>query len=303
MKTNNDYWTDLFGNKHQRDVLLRDRFVEPPFSVLDTKSGNWQNRKRLWKTKGIRSELGRKGNLTYSKTAADFDYYRVKEGKKEKSDTQSTSIFDPALCELMYRWFCPDAGRILDPFAGGSVRGIVAHYLGYCYTGIELRSEQVDANIENALDVLPEDNQPLWYAGDSESVLDTISNQFDMIFSCPPYMDLEKYSDDKNDLSNMTIGGFIEKYSMIIKKSSQRLKKHGSAVFVVGEVRDKKTGFYKDFLGITKKAFRDAGMLLYNDIVLLNHIASASMRAGKVFEAGGKITKVHQNILVFKHEG
>ena len=40
-----------------------------------------------------------------------------------------TSIFDPVLCELVYRWFCPSKGKILDPFAGGSVRGIVAAHL------------------------------------------------------------------------------------------------------------------------------------------------------------------------------
>lgn len=57
-----------------------------------------------------------------------------------------TSIFDPVLCEIAYRWFCPQGGTVLDPFAGGSVRGIVASRLGYRYVGIELRQEQVEAN-------------------------------------------------------------------------------------------------------------------------------------------------------------
>ena len=38
----------------------------------------------------------------------------------------ATSIFDPVLCELAYRWSCPQGGTIIDPFAGGSVRGVVA---------------------------------------------------------------------------------------------------------------------------------------------------------------------------------
>jgi len=46
----------------------------------------------------------------------------------------------------MYKWFCPERGTIFDPFAGGSVRGIVACGMGYSYTGIELREEQVSAN-------------------------------------------------------------------------------------------------------------------------------------------------------------
>ncbi|MGB3312861.1 MAG: DNA methyltransferase, partial [Albidovulum sp.] len=57
-----------------------------------------------------------------------------------------TSIFDPVLCEIAYRWFCPQGGTVLDPFAGGSVRGIVASQLGRAYVGIELRAEQVAAN-------------------------------------------------------------------------------------------------------------------------------------------------------------
>lgn len=292
---------DLWGNEIIPDVLLRDKFIEPPFSVLDTKSGNWQGRKREWLRKGIKSEIGRDEDLTYKGNVKDYDYYRVKEGKKEKSDSQSTSIFDPALCELMYKWFCNDGGKILDPFAGGSVRGIVAHYLKYYYVGIELRQEQVDANRENAAEILPVNNQPSWHVGDSDTILDDdFLYEFDMIFSCPPYMDLEVYSDDENDLSNMTDEKFIEKYKSIIKKSCSKLKKDGYAVFVVGDVRDKKTGFYKDFISITKQAFYDAGMSLYNDAILLNPVASASMRAGKVFEAGGKLTKIHQNILVFK---
>ena len=38
--------TDLFGNVIITDPILRDTFIEPPFSVLDTKSGNWVRRKK-----------------------------------------------------------------------------------------------------------------------------------------------------------------------------------------------------------------------------------------------------------------
>jgi len=129
---------------------LRKRFIENPFSILDSKTGNWQKNKRKWIELGIESENGRKSNLLgYSKTILD------------NSNSLGTSIFDPYLCEIMYKWFCPEGGTILDPFAGGSVRGIVAHKLGYNYTGIELRKEQVDANIEQGKQILP-DNQPTW---------------------------------------------------------------------------------------------------------------------------------------------
>ena len=44
---------------------LQDRFGVPPFSVLDTRQGYWQERKRHWLSLGIKSELGR-GVMTYN---------------------------------------------------------------------------------------------------------------------------------------------------------------------------------------------------------------------------------------------
>lgn len=291
---------DLFGEEIIEDVLLRDKFMEPPFSVLDTRQGSWQNRKRRWQQIGMKSEVGRADELTYTGAASKFDYYRVKEGTRDTTDEQSTSIFDPALTELMYNWFCPDNGMILDPFAGGSVRGIVANYLSYKYTGIELRQEQVDSNREQALDILPLENQPQWYCGDSDKLLDgQWEHKFDFIFSCPPYADLEVYSNLPEDLSNMNYKDFVVKYRSIIRKALKLLKTGCYACFVVSEVRDK-DGFYYDFVGDTKKAFIEQGAKLYNDCVLLNVVGSASMRASKVFEAGKKLTKIHQNVLVFK---
>jgi len=284
---------DLFGNEIIEDALLRDRFLEPPFSVLDTRSGSWQKRKKQWKDKGIESEIVRKTELCMAQSINKYDF---------RESYTGTSVFDPALTELMYRWFCPVNGKILDPFAGGPVRGIVANYLDYYYTGIELSHDQVDYNRKNALDVLPVNNQPNWYGGDSDQILnDRFIHDFDMIFSCPPYLDLEIYSNNINDLSNMTDRDFIKKYNSIIKKSCSKLKKDGYAVFVVGDVRGKKTGFYKDFITITKNAFYNAGMGLYNEMILLeNGLNTAAMRCAKTFKSGKKLTKVHQNVLVFK---
>jgi DNA modification methylase len=290
---------DLFGNIVEEKILLRDKFIEPPFSVLDTKSGSWQSRKRMWKNLGIKSEVGREIDLTFKGNIKSFDYYRVKEGTKKESQEQSTSIFDPALCEVIYNWFCPQGGHILDPFCGGSVRGIVANYLGYYYTGIDIRQEQIDSNREQSLDILEVDNQPNYYVGDSNEVLSDFNKEFDFVFSCPPYADLEVYSDLDGDISNMKYDDFMTAYTSIIKKSCDLLKKGCYACFVVGEVRNKK-GNYIGFVPDTIKAFKESGMSFYNEAILLNPVASASMRADKQFSSGKKLVKIHQNVLVFK---
>jgi DNA modification methylase len=278
---------DLFGNKIINDPILRDQFIEPPFSVLDTKSGNWQRRKKLWSQIGIKSEIGRDSAVINMDTT-----------KKEKNSASYVSIFDPALCEVLYKWFCDENGSILDPFAGGSVRGIVANKLGYKYTGIDIRQEQIDSNVEQGLDILAKENQPKWICGDSNVILDSIDSQFDFVFSCPPYADLEVYSDLDGDISNMSYIEFMKAYESIIEKSCSKLKQDGLACFVVGEVRDKK-GNYIGFVPDTIRAFEKCGMKFYNEAILLNAIASASMRANGNMKSR-KLVKVHQNILVFK---
>ena len=42
---------------------LAERFGVPPFSVLDARQGYWQDRKKAWLALGIKSELGRGGDL------------------------------------------------------------------------------------------------------------------------------------------------------------------------------------------------------------------------------------------------
>lgn len=207
-----------------------------------------------------------------------------------------TSIFDPVLCELVYKWFCPAGGKVLDPFAGGSVRGIVAAKLGYGYTGVELREEQVEANIKQAKAI---GVNPKWIVGDSARISSLVKGKYDIVFSCPPYYDLEVYSDAAGELSAMpTYDDFLVAYRKIISASVSKLKDNRFSCFVVGDVRDKK-GCYRNFVGDTVAAFIEAGASLYNEAILVTAVGSLPIRVGKQFNSGRKLGKTHQNILVF----
>ena len=284
---------DLFGNPIVEKNELKSKFIVSPFSILDMASGDWQNRKNRWKKLGIKGEVGRDSKAIISGT----DNYRTIKDKAEYDNRENyVSIFDPVLCEIMYRWFVPAEGSILDPFAGGSVRGIVSSFLDYNYTGVELRDEQVYSNMGQAEEIVP-NNLPEYLIGDSNKVLETIDRKFDFLFSCPPYYDLEIYSDYNGDLSNMSHKDFEFYYESIIRKSCLLLKDNRFACFVVGNVRDN-NGFMKDLVGLTIRLFEKYGLQFYNDIVLRQPIASASMRADKNMKYR-KTVKVHQNVLVF----
>lgn len=288
---------DLFGNEIVKKNDLREMFSENPFSILDAKSGKWQSRKNKWLSLGIKSEIGRDAKTWGMKSWSEE---KEKEGKLKVGNLpKDTSIFDPYLCEIIYRWFCVENGMILDPFAGGSVRGIVANYLGFKYTGIDIRQEQINSDIEQSSSILDIDNQPKYICGDSNKVLDNIkNNSFDLVFSCPPYADLEKYSDLEGDISNMKYEDFLVAYRGIIRKSCDKLKEGGFAIFVVGEVRDKHGNYY-GFVPDTIKAFMNCGMHYYNEAILSVPTASAAIRAPRNMRTH-KLVKVHQNILIFK---
>lgn len=296
---------------------LTEKFLVPPFSVLNAREGWWQERKRSWIALGIQSESGRDSELLFNKSSqsgAVYDKkntYEAKVGRavswdeffQSHPDLQTlptTSIFDPVICELAYRWFSPENGVVVDPFAGGSVRGIVAAKLGRQYLGCDLRSEQVEANRQQwqQIDTDP-GAAPHWHCGDSRDIQQHFKGvQADFLFSCPPYADLEVYSDDPADISTLGYPEFVGAYREIIKNALSLLKNDRFACFVVGEVRDAK-GIYRNFVGDTVSAFCDAGAAYYNEAILVTQVGSLPIRAGKTFSASRKLGKTHQNVLVF----
>lgn len=307
---------------------LADKFLIPPFSVLNARSGWWQERKRSWLSMGIKSEEGGREKLKSSgslsgtvpgyydrKKKCEADIGRELSNKEFEAEylqdylpRDSTlahtetggilSIFDPVLCEIAYRWFCPPSGLVLDPFSGGSVRGIVASKLGFRYVGQDLRAEQIEANQAQAVQICSEP-MPRWIVGDSLHIDQTCQGiEADFIFSCPPYADLEVYSDDPADLSTMDYPAFRQAYSEIIKKACSFLRQDRFACFVVGEVRDKK-GKYYNFVSDTIQAFLDGGLSYYNEAILVTALGSLPIRVAKQFTTARKLGKTHQNVLVF----
>lgn len=224
----------------------------------------------------------------------------IKEHQESGSSmTTGTSVFDPVLCELLYRWYSPTDATILDPFAGGSVRGVIASHLGRSYTGIELRAEQVQAN-EAQMGICG-DTKPSWIKGDSLKELDKIENESkDFLMSCPPYGDLEVYSEEPEDISNKSWDEFLSLHSQIIAKAAAKLKKDRFAAWVIGEIRFKdKDGYCRNFVSETIKAFEACGLKLYNDAVLVTSIGTLPMRAGRIFTASRKLGRTHQYALIF----
>ncbi len=301
---------------------LNDTFVVPPFSIFDSRQGYWQERKKMWRerigdmgetrTAKLVQSLEMRYKDLYTRTmkhrkelGINFKEYLEKyvpEDVREREDkkvlSQGVSLFDPVLSEICCRWFTPFEGaKMFDPFAGDTQKGLVFGMCGYEFTGVELRQEQVDINNN----VIADRDLPVRYiCDDGQNVAKYFEPESqDMLFSCPPYYNLEVYSDLENDASNQ---GSYEDFLSIIRNAYTAalgcLKENRFAVIVVGDVRNKTNGEYYDFVSDVKRIFREAGAHLYNEIILVEMSSSAALRAAKSMESR-KVCKTHQNVLVF----
>lgn len=309
---------------------LADRFLIPPFDVLDARQGWWRTRKRQWLSLGFQSELGRldgkqDGRSVFAHSGharADPKYYDKKRAAEAQAGHEMTaaefeagfytppaegvssgiSIFDPVLCELAYRWFCPPGGAVLDPFAGGSVRGLTAAVLGRAYHGNDLSARQVEANQAQAAGftargLIHED--PVWTQGDSADWVTTLEPESaDMIFTCPPYYDLERYSDHAADLSAMSTAAFDEAYARIIAGAASALRPGRFAVIVTGDARGG-NGLLRDLRGATVTAASRAGLRYCSGAVLVTPLGSLPVVTARAFSGTRTLSRTHQDVLVF----
>jgi hypothetical protein len=326
-----DVWRDDSGNDNSSASdtnskppthPLTERFVIPPFSVLDTRKGYWQKRKSAWRE--LIGDMGESRNdiLIKSPEIKYKDLYQrtrehrkslgigfgeylekyvpdeVKEKEASKVLSQGVSLFDPVLSEIMCRWFTPAQGsKIFDCFAGDTQKGLVFGECGHEFTGIELRQEQVNVNSR----IIADKKLPIRYiCDDGQNVSKHLNPESqDMLFSCPPYYNLEVYSSDPNDASNQkTYADFLKILRNAYSDSLKILKQDRFAIIVIGDVRDKKTGSYYNVVDDVKRVFIEQGIALYNEFILIETGASSALRAGRYMDTR-KVAKMHQNVLVF----
>lgn len=268
---------------------LLDTFIVPPFSILDSRQGYWIERKKLWRDLIGDDGQARGGAEIYSKSLKDEKY-------TSKSTFRDTSILDPVLAEIICAWFTPGAHcKVFDCFSGDTAFGYVSSHLGHTFTGIELRQEQVDFNTMATAGM-----DATYICDDGRNVTAHIQEKTqDMLFSCPPYFDLEVYSDNPNDASNQaTYEEFYAILDTAFSESIKCLKDNRFAVIVCGDVRNKKDGAYYNFPEDIKATFARNGMCLYNELILITAVGAAAIRSARYME-NRKVAKVHQNVLVF----
>lgn len=266
---------------------LQENFLIPPLSIFDTRKGYWQDRKRLWNSLIGDDGETRQGTLGFSSLITKM---------YGKTGIKNVSVLDATLAEIINRWFLPTDDQqhnTCDPFAGDTVFGFVSSYLGNNFTGVELRQEQADINNKRVAGMTAK-----YICDDGQNIAQHLQEKSqDLLFSCPPYFNLEKYSDLPNDASNQDYNGFINILNNAFTGAIKCLKDNRFAVIVMSDVRDK-NGFYLPICDDICRIFANNGMKLYNELILINVAGTAQIRAAKAM-VNRKVTRTHQEVLVF----
>lgn len=293
-------------------------------SVLDARSALWRHRKREWldiigpegksREKALYGSPAMRFPGLYARTKEErerlgisFDEYIEQYGPEDARDTKEyskmsdgVSTFDPVLAEIIYEWFIPcEEAKIFDCFAGGITKGAVAVAKGHSFTGIDIRPSQVEVNNEknNAFSVA--NHYLRYFCDDARNLLKYIGVATqDLFISCPPYYNLEVYSDLAGDASNQpTYHDFIEILRDAFGKAVKCLKWNRFAIVIVGDIRNRK-GEYYNFPGDVIRIFQNYGCAFLDDIILFRPDATANLRA-KRYMRSRKVVRVHERVLVF----
>jgi len=271
---------------------------ETPFVTAKERYGIWPT--TVW-------ESNNKDSFTKSLKKAIGDAGQNRQSVFEKDDPTSlstyrgkltASIFSPQIAAYALNFYAPAAGGfIADPFAGGGTRAIMSAALGHTYVGTELRkTEQIDVN--RRLEQLGYGDKARVECDDARNI-DKYAQNADMILTCPPYWNLEKYDGGANDLSSCkTYDDFVVGVQEVAKSCLLSVKAGAVSVWVVGLHRDTKGNLLPLHHDVAR-AHAAVGWNLKEEIVIRRINDGSITRVGQ-FERGRKhLVRQHEYAMVF----
>ena len=208
------------------------------------------------------------------------------------------SEFHAGLIEdILHYWSTVD-GVVVDPFAGRATRAFVSSKLGRKYYGYDIAPKTVE-RVKKHLDSYNID--ATIYLENGCEMKRTANDFADLVMTCPPYHQLEKYESVENQLSDIndyeTFLGMLKVCAVNIKRV---LKPGGFLVWVCADWRDGKE--FRSFHTDSIRMFKNVGLKYHDIVIMKNKSPFASMQIGKV-AAKRYTSKIHEYILIFRKEG
>lgn len=212
------------------------------------------------------------------------------------------SKFNSEYAKRILEMWSKENDLIVDPFAGRSSRPLVSTLMNRNYLGFDV----IHANLQEAMeqyDLIKKDRQlgKLKLINSSSEYMDEHLKDgvADMVMTCPPYFNLEKYDSVDGQLTDIkTYEEFLKTYEVILEKSSKILKPGGFFAIVLANFR--MGGKLYDFSADTKSILKKH--LTYHDEIILE--MSPAKRHPLYCQAITNLNclKTHEYCLVFRKE-
>ena len=235
-------------------------------------------------------------------------YIPQTEDEKRRSDTSQylpglgMSEFHAGLCENIVKYWSLPGSHVVDPFMGRATRAVVSTTLNRTYEGYEI-SPSTHKRVTEHMNVLGMSAQ--LHLADGTQLEHTADETADLVMTCPPYWNIEKYEDVDGQLSSTeSYDEFMEMITACGKNIARVLKPGAFCVWVCADFRDwsGKNKFYPFHADTLNTFTTDAGLIFHDIVIIKNQSPFAALQAGKV-AAKRYTSKIHEYILVFRKAG
>jgi DNA methylase len=212
----------------------------------------------------------------------------------------SASVFSPVLATFMIGAYSNPGEVILDPFAGGGTRAVMAAELGRRYLGVELRPEEAQ-RVNTRLAELDLGHLAHVHVGDATAFAwrehvepDTAA----AVLTSPPFWALERYNGGPADLSEApSYEQFRDALAAVIRQLTPVLAHDAFAAWVVGRLAHPESNELLDLPGDVNQLHRSHSFRVQDRVTVLR--ASAPNCSG--FERSRRTYRIDESIIVCRY--
>jgi DNA modification methylase len=220
-------------------------------------------------------------------------------------ETKLLSEFNPTIAKNIISFWSEKDDIILDPFSGRS-RALISYAMNRKYYGYEISSDAYNYMLDEFEELGLFENE--WFTNnikvynkDCMYLLEDLEDDsVDLVFTCPPYWDLEKYESSPGQLSDyVDYSVFLDELMNRLIAASQKLKPGKYLVIVLGDFRKrgKYISFHSDLL---QKMGKMQDLILHDVIVAQNIPFNTSAFYFGAIKHKKFTSKAHEYILVWK---
>ncbi len=223
-----------------------------------------------------------------------------------RGKSAGVSTFPPDVAKRIVLFYSEKNDTVLDPCAGHNSRMQITYELERNYIGYDVSKEFMKFNRKVLNEITGKGSQKLLFQPKTSITLREQTSEklvedndsIDMIYTSPPYWDLEYYGDEPEQLGyKHTYEEFLNKLQTIINECYRVIKKGKYCIFNINDFR--KNSIYYTYHADVISLFRKAGFIIHDVVIIKWANALGACFASQV-ESRKVCAKIHEYLIIGK---